>query len=133
VGYQDGSNRLAAYRWNGITSTKLGGSRGTFNPAVGASLTTSVALDPTSGRLVFLSPSYSEGPAAAAWSWNGQEWTSLPVSHWPGSAEVLVTDADSGQLWLIGPDVNGGPGYPIHVWKLSGSTWRQLDTGGAAT
>ena len=103
---------------------------GSFNPPVGASLVPSVALDPALGRLVFLSPSYSQGPGAAAWSWNGKIWTTLAASGWPGSAEVLVTDADHGQLLLIGsPTPNNDAA--IHVWTLRGSTWQQLDTSGA--
>jgi hypothetical protein len=130
VGYQNGSNYLATYRWDGTTWTKLGGSHGSFNPPVGASLVPSVALDPALGRLVFLSPSYSQGPGAAAWSWNGKIWTTLAASGWPGSAEVLVTDADHGQLLLIGsPTPNNDAA--IHVWTLRGSTWQQLDTSGA--
>lgn len=128
VGYQVGSNNLATYRWT-TTWTKLGGSRGSFDPLVGASQTTSTALDPATGRLVFLSPSYSDGTAAAAWTWTGQVWMGLPLTGWPGWAEALVTDADHNQLLLIGSDKLQNSAA-VHVWALGGTTWRQLDTGG---
>jgi len=128
VGYLQGSNDLATYRWNGTTWGKLGGSRGSFNPPVGAQLTPSIALDPTTGRLVFLSPSYSEEPAAGAWMWNGQVWSGLRLTQWPGWSEVLVDDAAHNQLLLIGSDKLQNSAA-VHVWTLRGSTWQQLDTG----
>ncbi len=128
VGYQQDSNLLATYRWNGTTWTKLGGSRGSFNPSVGAQLTPSIALDPTTGRLVFLSPSYSQGPSAAAWTWNGQIWTSLPLSLWPGWAETLVDGSVSvtDHLLLVGSD-DFQNSAAVHVWTVSGSMWERLD------
>jgi hypothetical protein len=131
VGYQQDSNSLATstYRWNGTTWTKLDGSRGSFNPPVGAGLTPSIALDPATGRLVFLSPSYSDGPAAKAWMWNGEVWTSVPLSQWPGWAETLVTDSSHDRLLLLGSDKLQNS-TAVHVWTVSGSAWKQLDVDG---
>jgi hypothetical protein len=126
VGYQQDSNSLATYRWNGITWVKVGGSRGSFSPPVGAQLSTSIALDPATGRLVFLSPSYSQGPAAAAWMWNGQVWSGLDLSQWPGWSESLVDDAAHDQLLLVGSDELQNSAA-VHVWTLSGSAWHQLN------
>jgi hypothetical protein len=128
VGAQQDSNNLATYRWNGTTWTKLGGSRRSFNPLVGAQLTPSIALNPATGHLVFLSPSYSQGPEAAAWTWTGQVWTSLPLSPWPGWAETLVPGSVTNHLLLIG-SLKLQNSAAVHVWTISGNTWEQLDTG----
>jgi hypothetical protein len=128
VGYQQGSNDLATYRWTGTTWVKLGGSRGSFSPPVGAQLTTSIALDPSTGRLFFLSPSYSEGPAAEAWSWNGHLWSGVQLTQWPGWSESFADDAAHDQLLLIGSDELQNSAA-VHVWTLRGSSWQPLDTG----
>lgn len=97
---------------------------------MGAQITPSIALDPTTGRLVFLSPSYSQGPQAAAWTWNGEIWRSLRLTQWPGGAEALVDDTARHQLLLIGSaEIENSAA--VHVWTLSGSSWHQLDTSGS--
>ncbi len=95
-------------------------------PAVGSSL----ALDPALGRLVLCSCDGVFTSEPEMWTWTGKAWTLLLVAPAPVTPGIEVADLDRHQLLVLGSLTQGTS--PIHVWALSGSTWRRLDSGPAS-
>ena len=91
-------------------------------PAVGSSLT----LDPALGRLVLCSCDGVFTSEPRMWMWTGVAWASLDVPPSPVTPAIEVADVDRHQLLVVGSLTQGAS--PIHIWALTGSTWRRLDS-----
>lgn len=87
-----------------------------------------MALDPSLGRLVLCTCGYSEPSEPELAEWTGSSWQTVPSAPLPVRGGVEVTDADRGQLLLLGSPLSGGASnpVPVEVWAFSGSSWRRL-------
>jgi hypothetical protein len=90
-------------------------------PAVGSSL----ALDPALGRLVLCSCDGVFTSEPELWMWTGTAWASLEVAPSPVTPAIEIADLDRRQLVVVGSRTQSAS--PIHIWALTGSTWRRLD------
>ncbi len=109
------------WRWDGQRWQQLAG---TAEPLPG----TALALNPAISRLTLCDC----GPMLALPSlalWSGQTWGPLDVARLPVEPVAEITDAASGQLLIFGSATPSSQSVaqPVHLWALSGSTWRQLD------
>jgi hypothetical protein len=90
-----------------------------------------MALDPSLGRLVLCTCGYSEPSEPELAGWTGRSWVAMPSAALPVHGGVEVTDADRGQLLLLGSpisplsDTASNP-VPVEVWVLTGSSWRRI-------
>ena len=66
-------------------------------------------------------------PALA--SWTGRTWTLMNVARLPVEPVAEISDATSGRLLIFGSATPSSQyvAQPVHVWALTGTTWRQLD------
>jgi hypothetical protein len=110
------------WRWDGHRWVQLPDSA---EPLPGSSL----ALNPSTRRLTLCNCGPMLALPALA-SWTGTAWELMNVARLPIEPVAEVTDATSGQLLIIGSPTPSNPyvAQPVHLWALSGSEWRQLDT-----
>lgn len=89
-----------------------------------------MAADPKSGRLLATSCCAEATAAAPTLAWDGATWRPVATTVTPLytaglASDPVVTDTDDGHLLLLGSvaqPVQGNP-QPVHLWRLSGSTW----------
>jgi hypothetical protein len=87
---------------------------------------TALALNPAISRLTLCDCGLTVPlPSLAVWS--GRSWAPLDVARLPVEPVAEITDAGSGQLLIFGSATQSQFAQPVHLWALSGSTWRQLD------
>jgi galactose oxidase-like protein len=87
-----------------------------------------LALDPALGKLVLCTCGYSQPSEPELTGWTGGSWLTLPSAALPVRGGIEITDADRGQLLLLGSPLSGaatGAG-PVEVWSLNGSSWSRL-------
>ncbi len=112
----------STWRWFGSSWQQV--STATSAPIDGST----VALDPSLGRLVLCTCGYSSPSEPELARWTGSSWLAMPSAALPVRGGIEVTDADRGQLLLLGSPLSGaasGAG-PVEVWMLSGSSWRRI-------
>jgi hypothetical protein len=109
------------WRWDGQRWQQLAD---TADPLPG----TALALYPAISRLTLCSCGQMPQPPFLV-VWGGQTWDLLDVARPPVEPVAEITDATSGQLLILGSVTPGTDviAQPVHLWALSGSTWRQLD------
>ncbi len=114
------------WRWNGATWTLL--STPVDAPVEGSTM----ALDPALGRLVLCTCASSVASEPALSVWDGAGWVAKVVAALPVQGGTAITDADRGDLLLLGSPVSatdaGGP--RVQVWSLTGSSWDRLGASG---
>jgi hypothetical protein len=115
-----GQGATSTWAWDGTTWRAVG-------TGAGPAFTVALALNPESGRpLLFADPPLAAG--REMWSWSGQDWVLLTGARLPAFPGGAVTDTVDGHVVVVGSlaeAVLGNP-QPLHIWSLSGSTWRQL-------
>jgi Galactose oxidase, central domain len=87
-----------------------------------------MALDPSLGRLILCTCGYSQPSEPELAGWTGRSWVEIPSATLPVRGGIEVTDADRGQLLLLGSPINGATSnpVPVEVWSFSGAGWRRL-------
>lgn len=108
------------WRWDGERWLQLS----TAEPLPGSFL----ALDPSTDRLALCNC----GPTPTLpvlLSWTGNAWALMRVDRLPIEPVAEISDLTSRQLLIFGSTQPGtqSVAQPVHLWALSGSTWRQLD------
>jgi Galactose oxidase, central domain len=113
----------STWRWNGSGWRKLDTSRDA--PLDGSTM----ALDPSLGRLVLCTCGYIEPQEPELSVWNGRDWMVMPSAHLPVQGGIEITDLDRGQLLLLGSPMleTASSPAPVQVWSLDGSSWHRLD------
>jgi hypothetical protein len=117
AGAVDSTWRWAGSAWQQVSTT-------TSAPIDGST----VALDPSLGRLVLCTCGYSSPSEPELARWTGSSWVAMLSAALPVRGGIEVTDADRGQLLLLGSPLSGaasGAG-PVEVWMLSGSSWHRI-------
>jgi hypothetical protein len=109
------------WRWDGERWLQLAG---TAQPLPGSAL----ALDPSTRRLTLCNCGPMLALPALA-SWTGRTWTLMNVARLPVEPVAEISDATSGWLLIFGSATPSSQyvAQPVHVWALTGTTWRQLD------
>ena len=115
----------STWQWNGSAWRQLATSHDA--PLDGSTM----ALDPSLGRLVLCSCGYVEPqkPEPELSVWSGRNWAVMPIAHLPVQGGTVITDLDRGQLLLLGSPVleTASSPAPVQVWSLAGSSWHRLD------
>ena len=117
TGHVDSTWRWDGSRWRPVETT---------NPAPLDGST--MALDPSVGRLILCTCGYSQPSEPELAGWTGRSWVTMAAAGLPVRGGVEVTDADRGKLLLLGSPLGSttsNPG-PVEVWSLSGSSWRRV-------
>jgi hypothetical protein len=112
----------STWRWDGSAWNEL-------DAAMPAPLDGStMALDPSLGRLVLCTCGYSAPAEPELAGWTGRSWVGMQAAALPVRGGIEVTDADRGQLLLLGspPSDTASNRAPVEVWSLSGSSWRRI-------
>ena len=109
------------WRWDGDRWHQLAG---TAQPLPGSSL----ALNPSTGRLELCNCGPMPALPVLA-SWSGARWELMNVGRLPIEPVAEITDTTDGRLLIVGSAMPSKPyvAQPVHLWALTGSTWRQLD------
>jgi hypothetical protein len=104
-------------RWVRLTTT-------TAAPLDGSTM----ALDPTLDRLVLCTCGYSLPAEPKLARWTGTDWVTVAGAALPFTGGIEVTDADRGQLLLLGSPKTeaASSSIPVEVWTLTGATWRRI-------
>ena len=87
-----------------------------------------MALDPSRGRLVLCTCGYSQPAEPELAGWTGRSWVAMPTASLPVRGGIEITDTDRGQLLLLGSPLAGATSnpVPVEVWLLSGSSWGRI-------
>lgn len=109
------------WRWDGQRWVQLAN---TAAPLPGSFL----ALDPSTSRLALCNCGPMLALPALA-SWTGTAWELMSVARLPFAPVAEITDTTSDELLIFGSATPSNPyaAQPVHIWSLSGATWRQLD------
>jgi hypothetical protein len=115
-----GNGSASTLAWDGAAWHQLG-------TATAPSFIVRLVRDPATARvLLFADPSTDSGKDI--WAWTGRDWSLLGGARLPNFPAGAVADTDAGHVVIVGSvtePVQGAP-LPVHIWSLTGSTWRQL-------
>jgi len=112
----------STWRWDGSAWRQLDAT--TPAPLDGSTM----AFDPSLGRLVLCTCGYAEPAEPELAGWTGRSWVGMRTAALPVRGGIEVTDADRGQLLLLGSPVSetASNPAPVEVWSLSGFSWRRI-------
>lgn len=112
----------STWRWNGSTWTPIAT---TTHPEDGSSL----AADPSLGRLVLCGCDLSGGLPPEMWVWTGKNWVEGPYPQPPIAPEAEIADPADARFLVLGSASAGvdALAQTVQVWTLRGTAWLQLD------